>query len=113
MKKTKLGLSENVEAALCYSLPPFAVLSGLLFLIIERDSKLVRFHAMQSFVVFLLFSFSIFVVGVLPLSILGILIAKIISAIGFISWCVLVYNAFLGNDFKFPFVGKIVYDEIM
>lgn len=47
---TSLGLSENIVAALCY---PVGWLSGLFFLLLERKNKFVRFHAMQSVLLFM------------------------------------------------------------
>ena len=43
--KSSTGLDENVAALLSYILN---WISGLVFFLIEKDSRLVRFHAMQS-----------------------------------------------------------------
>jgi uncharacterized membrane protein len=43
--KSSTGLDENVAALLSYI---FNWVSGLIFFLIEKDSRLVRFHAMQS-----------------------------------------------------------------
>jgi uncharacterized membrane protein len=43
--KSSTGLDENVAALLSYV---FGWVSGLIFFLIEKDSRLVRFHAMQS-----------------------------------------------------------------
>ncbi|HEX9421863.1 MAG TPA: DUF4870 domain-containing protein, partial [Pyrinomonadaceae bacterium] len=43
--KSSTGLDENIAALLTYVL---GWVSGLVFFLIEKDSKLVRFHAMQS-----------------------------------------------------------------
>ena len=43
--KSSTGLDENVAALLSYI---FGWVSGLIFFLIEKDSRLVRFHAMQS-----------------------------------------------------------------
>jgi uncharacterized membrane protein len=45
MAKSSTGLDENVAALLSYILN---WVSGLVFFLIEKDSRLVRFHAMQS-----------------------------------------------------------------
>src|SRR5688500_17040755 len=55
--KSSTGLDENVAALLSYV---FGWLSGLIFFLIEKDSRLVRFHAMQS----LLFNVLIAVVAI-------------------------------------------------
>lgn len=43
--KSSTGLDENVAALLSYV---FTWVTGLIFFLIEKDSRLVRFHAMQS-----------------------------------------------------------------
>ena len=43
--KSSTGLDENIAALLSYL---FTWVSGLIFFLIEKDSRLVRFHAMQS-----------------------------------------------------------------
>ena len=45
LAKSSTGLDENIAALLSYI---FGWLSGLIFFLIEKDSRLVRFHAMQS-----------------------------------------------------------------
>ena len=49
MDKTSTGLAENVAGMLCYVL---CWISGVVFLVIEPSNKFVRFHAMQSILVF-------------------------------------------------------------
>ena len=50
LDKSSTGLDPNLAAALAYLL---GFLTGILFLVIEKDSKFVRFHALQSTMVFL------------------------------------------------------------
>jgi len=49
-KKTSLGLKENLEGALAYAL---GFLTGILFFLLEKESKFVKFHAVQSTLTFL------------------------------------------------------------
>src|SRR4030095_4209371 len=55
--KSSTGLDENIASLLSYV---FGWVSGLIFFLIEKDSRLVRFHAMQS----LLFNVLVAVVGI-------------------------------------------------
>src|SRR5678809_492310 len=55
--KSSTGLDENIAALLSYV---FGWVSGLIFFLIEKESRLVRFHAMQS----ILFNVLIAVVGI-------------------------------------------------
>lgn len=50
MVKATFGLDENVASAACYVL---GWLTGIIFFLMEKDNKTVRFHAMQSVLTFL------------------------------------------------------------
>src|ERR1043165_8917681 len=58
--KSSTGLDENIAALLSYIA---GWISGLVFFLIEKDSRLVRFHAMQS----LLLNVLVIVVGIVVL----------------------------------------------
>jgi uncharacterized membrane protein len=47
-EKTALGIEENIAGALCYVL---GWLTGIVFLLLEKENRFVRFHAIQSLVV--------------------------------------------------------------
>ena len=47
--KTSSGMQANVAGLLCYLL---GVITGIIFILIEKENKFVRFHAMQSIIVF-------------------------------------------------------------
>jgi len=113
MEKTSLGMEENVEGALCYVL---GLLSGIIFFVMETENKFVRFHAVQSIIVFL----ALFVVWIV-LTIIGIILA-FIPVIGWVFstvlWLVLVLavlvvwiigmlKAYKGEKYKFPVVGDM------
>ena len=49
MKKTSTGLEENIAGLLCYVA---WWISGLIFLLLETENRFVRFHAVQSIIVF-------------------------------------------------------------
>ena len=75
MSKTSTGLDNNVAAGLCYV---FGWLSGLIFLLIEKEDQDVRFHAMQSVIVFggltlLNIVLSISLIGIPLIPLLGVI----------------------------------------
>src|SRR5215217_2299502 len=71
--KSSTGLDDNVASLLAYL---FQFLGGLIFFLIEKDSRFVRFHAMQS----ILLS-GVFWVGMIGLWILAFILALIIGQI--------------------------------
>ena len=71
--KSSTGLDENIASLLAYL---FQWLGGLIFFLIEKDSRLVRFHAMQS----ILLS-GVFWVGLIGLWIISFVLAIILGQI--------------------------------
>ncbi len=102
MSKTSLGLEENVEAALSYVL---LWITGIVFYILERESEFVRFHAMQSIVVFL--SLTVLQKLVLVIPLLGAVFSLLVSVLGFILWILLIVKAYQGEFFKLPIAGEV------
>jgi uncharacterized membrane protein len=106
VKKTSLGMDENIEAALSYLL---GFITGILFFVLEKDSKFVKFHAMQSIAVFVAL---VVINTILTLTIVGIVLLPLIALLGFILWIVLMYKAYNGEKFKLPFVGDFAEKQV-
>lgn len=102
-KKTSLGIPQNVEALLCYAL---GWLSGLFFLLAEKENRFVRFHALQSLVTFLGLSIGGAVATVIPL--LGAVISLLLWPLGVFLWIFLMVKAYRGEWIKLPAVGDFV-----
>ena len=103
LKKTSLGLDENVAGALAYGL---GWITGLALLLTERDNRFVRFHAMQSTIVFGALC-ALWFVG-LSIPLLGWLISFIlIPPLSAVLWLLLMFKAYQGDRFKLPFAGDI------
>lgn len=106
-KKTILGIDENIEALLCYSL---GWLTGILFLLLEKENEYVRFHAMQSLVVFLaLFFISIVFIWV---PILGWFLSMLIILVRIILWLLLMIKAYHGEIYKLPYAGNLAEEQL-
>ena len=112
-KKSVFGLSENVVSGLCYVGLFF---TGIVFLVMERDNKTVRFHALQSTLWFLLLAITSWVVGfIIRIPIIGWLLSPVgmvISLLTGISWLFLMYMAFTGKKFKLPLIGDVVEAQV-
>lgn len=102
-KNTILGISENVEALLCYAL---FWMTGLIFLLLEQKNGFVRFHAMQSLATFLGLFVASLVLGVIP--ILGVLVNLLLWPLTIVLWIVLMVKAYKGERYKLPVVGDFV-----
>ncbi|HET6980017.1 MAG TPA: DUF4870 domain-containing protein [Pyrinomonadaceae bacterium] len=118
--KSSTGLDENVAALLSYIA---GWVSGLIFFLIEKDSRLVRFHAMQSLllnVLVIVLAVVIWVVTVvlwlISTQISGI-ISMLVSLIATLVWVALgigilvavimcLIKAYQGQYFKLPIIGN-------
>ena len=111
--ETSIGLTPNIAGLLCYV---GGWISGIVFLVIEKRSKFVKFHAWQSIMTF----------GVL--SVAQIIVSRILAAIGaatfsfgliavagilgtiiwvltIVLWIILMIQAWNGKMWKLPWVG--------
>jgi uncharacterized membrane protein len=107
-EKTSTGFDANVAAAVCYLV---GFVTGIIFLLVEKDNKFVRFHAMQSTLVFI----GIVAVDILLqlVPILGALVVVfIVIPVSAILWLLLMYKAYQGEEFKLPLVGQMAADRI-
>jgi uncharacterized membrane protein len=94
--KGALGLPGNTAAALTYVL---GWLTGIVFLLLEKNDKFVRFHAMQSIITFGLITILSFV------PIIGWILSPVLMIIGFVLWLLLIFKAYQGEKFKLPVIG--------
>jgi uncharacterized membrane protein len=119
--KSSTGLDENIAALLAYV---FGWISGLIFFLIEKDSKLVRFHAMQAlllnicivvlcvalwiitFVLVLIASQLADIMGTL-VGLLATLIWLALSVGILIAWVLCLVRAYQGKYFKLPIIGNL------
>jgi uncharacterized membrane protein len=93
-------LKKETAGALAYVLGP---ITGVIFLIIDKD-PFVRFHAVQSIVVFV----GLFILQwVLGLTIILLPLVPLVGILSFILWLVLIYKAWQGQEWEVPVFSKI------
>ncbi|MBM3143026.1 MAG: DUF4870 domain-containing protein [Chloroflexi bacterium] len=102
MAKTSTGLDENVAGLLCYVL---CWVSGLVFILIEKENKFVRFHALQSIIVFGILTVASILIGWIPF--IGWVIGGLISVLALVLWIVLMVKAYQGEKYKLPWAGDL------
>jgi uncharacterized membrane protein len=102
MAKTSVGLEENVAGLLCYVL---GWVSGIVFLILEPKNNFVRYHAIQSIIVFGAISIAMAIFGWIPIA--GTIINALLGILAFILWIILMLKAYRGNKYKLPVSGEM------
>ena len=100
MVKSSTGLDENIAGLLCYVL---GWVSGIVFLILERESKFVKFHAVQSIIIFGALSVLNSLLGWIP--VLGLIVGIISGILAFVLWILLMVKASQGERYKIKWAG--------
>lgn len=111
--QTSTGLDPKLAGMLCYIL---GLITGLIFFLVEKANRTVRFHAAQSIV----FSVATIVLWIV-LFIVGIMMHQISWTLGnlfgivttlvwlgiFILWIVLLIKGYSGERWKLPVLGDV------
>jgi uncharacterized membrane protein len=105
------GLAPNIASLLCYICAP---ITGIIFLLIEKENNDVKFHAWQSVVFGLAYIVIVIMLEILAAilgmiaSVLGIIIGffvPIIMLAAFIVWIVCMVKAYQGERWRIPVIG--------
>ena len=101
------GLDPKVAGLLCYLL---SFVTGIIFLIIEKQSYFVKYHAMQSIVIFGGLTAINIVLSFIP--VIGWLAAFIITPLSFILWIALMLLALQGRTIRIPGISDFVEQQV-
>lgn len=103
--KTSIGLEENVVGLLCYLL---TWVTGLIFLLLEKENRFVRFHAMQSLVTFLSLMVVVWILSAIAMFVWVLEpLVWIVNLVILVFWIVGMVKAYQGEMYKFPVFGNI------
>lgn len=102
-KSSTSGVPQGIAGVICYFLP---LIGGIVFLFLEKENKLVRFHAAQSILLWIAF-FIIYVVlsWIFPLLIL-------ITIVFIIILLFIMYQALMEREYLLPVIGRIAKKQI-
>jgi uncharacterized membrane protein len=107
------GLAPNVAGALAYLLGP---ITGILFFLLEKENRFVRYHAAQSITLGLLWialsvAFSVLSGMLVMVPVLGWLVALLLSVVfglgGLFLWLFLMWRAYQGREWESPIAGPL------
>lgn len=106
-EKTSTGFDANVAAALSYLV---GFVTGIIFLLAEKENRFVRFHALQSTLLF---------AGIVAIDILlqlvpligALIVIFVVIPLSAILWLLLMFKAYQGEEFKLPLVGQMAADR--
>jgi uncharacterized membrane protein len=98
--ESSTGLSANVAGLLCYVA---GWITGIVFLVLEKRSTFVKFHAYQSIMTFGVLTVAQLVLGWIPF--IGWILNILIGILMFILWIILIIQAGSGKMWKVPWAG--------
>ena len=99
--ESSTGMSANVAGLLCYVL---GWISGIVFVVLEKKSTFVKFHAWQSIMTFGVLTVADLILGLIPL--IGWVLGILIGILGFVLWIILMIRAYQGQMWKVPWAGN-------
>jgi len=110
---TSMGIAPNVGGALAYVLGP---ITGVVFYVLEKENRFVRFHAAQSItvgVVVIALSIALSILGTVlaMVPVLGWIVALLlslgVSVASFVLWLMLMWKAYNGIEWESPIAGSL------
>jgi uncharacterized membrane protein len=100
--KSSTGLETNVAGLLCYLV---GWITGIIFLVIEKEDKTVRFHAVQSIAIFGSLTILEIIFRMIP--VIGWVVTSLLGILGFIIWICLLIMTYQGKMVRIPVACNI------
>jgi uncharacterized membrane protein len=98
--ESSTGLSANVAGLLCYVL---TWVTGIIFVVLEKKSTFVKFHAWQSIMTFGVLTVAELILAWIPF--VGWILSILIGILMFVLWIILMIQAGTGKMWKVPLAG--------
>jgi uncharacterized membrane protein len=105
--KTSTGINPTVAGLLCYLL---GFVTGIIFLVLEKENRFVRFHAMQSILTFAFFFVLNAILHFIPF--VGWVLMPLVGLVALIVWILLMMKAYKGEFYKLPIVGDMAEQKV-
>lgn len=111
--EVRSGLDPKIAAFLAYFL---GLIGGIVFLLIDKDNKFVRFSALQSIffsvaliIVWVVYTVVASIIGVIPIlgAIIDFILWAAIALAGLVVWIMLMVKALKGETYKLPVIGDM------
>ena len=111
--KGSTGMQENVASMLCYLA---GWITGLIFYLIEKENKTVRFHAMQSILLscaVIAINIALGITAFIPYA--GYVTGPVSGLVGvgfFILWIVMMVKTYQGEKIVLPVIGEMAEKQV-
>jgi len=98
--ESSTGMSANVAGLLCYVA---GWITGIIFVVLEKKSIFVKFHAWQSIMTFGVLTVAYLIFSWIPF--VGWILSILIGILMFVLWIILIIQAGSGKMWKVPLAG--------
>ena len=105
-ERSSTGLDANIAALLANLLGP---LSGLIFVLIEKESRLVKFHAWQALIFGGVYFIVTIALGFVPC--VGWVLMLFLAVAVFVVWILMMVKAYQFKVWKLPVLGDFAEDQ--
>ncbi len=99
--ESSTGMSPDIAGLLCYL---FMWITGIVFVVIEKKSTFVKFHAWQSIMTFGVLTVALLILG--PIPFIGRILWTLIFILMVVLWIILLIQAGTGKMWKVPGAGN-------
>jgi len=98
--ESSTGMSANVAGLLCYVA---GWITGIIFIVLEKKSIFVKFHAWQSIMTFGVLTVAYIIFSWIPF--IGWILSILTGILMFVLWIILIIQAGSGKMWKLPWAG--------
>lgn len=98
----------NVVAAFAYLFP---FITGIVFFVLEKKNKFVRFHAFQAILFWLTFIIAWSLSQSLVIIYVGQVLEPLVRITGILVWLFLMWKAYQNVEYELPYIGKIAKEQ--
>lgn len=99
--KTSIGMEPNLAGLLAYVA---GWLTGLIFVLVEKENRFVKFHAIQSIGLSIVFIVLSSVMAMIPG--IGPILVPLLYLAGLAGWIICMVKAYQGQWFQLPVLGE-------
>jgi uncharacterized membrane protein len=88
--------------------------TGIILLLVEKKNANIRFHAMQSVLVFGGLHIATIVIGIIPFigGFMSIFVIPAVWLATFVLWLFLMWKAYNGEKYMLPYIGEIAVKQL-
>ncbi|NMB70153.1 hypothetical protein GYA27_03060 [candidate division WWE3 bacterium] len=98
----------NVVAAFAYLFP---FITGIVFFVLEKKNKFIRFHAFQAILFWLAFMIAWSLAQSLIIIFIGHVLEPLVRVAGILIWLFLMWKAYQNVEYELPYIGKIAKEQ--